>query len=226
MNIEWTCESLITLCLLSHFTWQKMYSLVYFQCCRILDNLPLVVPLRRPDRESSLVYLHGFLVGLKGQYAGVSASLMTLFLSLVCVLFWQFKQKCWQNKDEKHFVHNHLTFVVKYHRDPVTETSRIVGFEVKPFRLCIISLSFLVLSIVWFEKTNFLSFHFLFSRVYTLEKLKTTDNKESLLLFLTQPFETRNKICVFLTKSLVNNSYKLKLLLWIQCKAWIWRWVG
>ncbi|KAL9314387.1 hypothetical protein ACSQ67_019839 [Phaseolus vulgaris] len=73
----------------------------------ILDNLPLVVPLRRPDHESSLVYLHGFLVGLKGQYAG--------------------------NKDEKHFVHNHLTFIVKYHRDPVTETSRIVGFEVKPF---------------------------------------------------------------------------------------------
>ncbi|KAG2398883.1 Transmembrane 9 superfamily member 9 [Vigna angularis] len=38
----------------------------------ILDNLPLVVPLRRPDHESSLVYLHGFLVGLKGQYAGES----------------------------------------------------------------------------------------------------------------------------------------------------------
>ncbi|MED6138625.1 Transmembrane 9 superfamily member 8 [Stylosanthes scabra] len=73
----------------------------------ILDNLPLVVPLRRPDQESSLVYLHGFLIGLKGQYAGT--------------------------KDEKHFIHNHLTFVVKYHRDPVTETSRIVGFEVKPF---------------------------------------------------------------------------------------------
>ncbi|XP_020222630.1 transmembrane 9 superfamily member 10 [Cajanus cajan] len=73
----------------------------------ILDNLPLVVPLRRPDQESSLVYLHGFLVGLKGQYAG--------------------------NKDEKHFIHNHLTFIVKYHRDPVTEMSRIVGFEVKPF---------------------------------------------------------------------------------------------
>ncbi|KAF7838143.1 transmembrane 9 superfamily member 10-like [Senna tora] len=76
----------------------------------ILDNLPLVVPLRRPDQESAIVYLHGFLVGLKGQYAGM--------------------------KEEKYFIHNHLTFVVKYHRDPLTELSRIVGFEVKPFRLC------------------------------------------------------------------------------------------
>ncbi|XP_028760853.1 transmembrane 9 superfamily member 10-like [Neltuma alba] len=74
----------------------------------ILDNLPLVVPLRRPGQdESSKGYLHGFLVGLKGQYAGM--------------------------KEEKYFIHNHLSFVVKYHRDPLTELSRIVGFEVKPF---------------------------------------------------------------------------------------------
>ncbi|KAJ1433588.1 Nonaspanin [Sesbania bispinosa] len=73
----------------------------------ILDNLPLVVPIRRLDQESSMIYLHGFLVGLKGQYSGT--------------------------KEEKYFIHNHLTFVVKYHRDPVTEVSRIVGFEVKPF---------------------------------------------------------------------------------------------
>ncbi|KAE9601726.1 hypothetical protein Lal_00040640 [Lupinus albus] len=73
----------------------------------ILDNLPLVVPIRRPDQDSSTVYLHGFLVGLKGLYVG--------------------------HKEEKYFIHNHLTFVVKYHRDPLTEVSRIVGFEVKPF---------------------------------------------------------------------------------------------
>ena len=40
-----------------------------------------------------------------------------------------------QSKEEKRFIHNHLAFVVKYHRDPVTELSRIVGFEVKPYRL-------------------------------------------------------------------------------------------
>jgi hypothetical protein len=39
-----------------------------------------------------------------------------------------------QNKDEKYFIHNHLTFLVKYHKDDTTEFSRIVGFEVKPFR--------------------------------------------------------------------------------------------
>lgn len=40
-----------------------------------------------------------------------------------------------QSKVEKHFIHNHLAFVVKYHRDRVTELARIVGFEVKPYRL-------------------------------------------------------------------------------------------
>lgn len=39
-----------------------------------------------------------------------------------------------QSKDEKYFINNHLTFTVKYHKDIQTDTSRIVGFEVKPFR--------------------------------------------------------------------------------------------
>jgi len=38
-----------------------------------LDNLPLVVPIRRSDQENAVVYQHGFHVGLKGQYAGVSS---------------------------------------------------------------------------------------------------------------------------------------------------------
>ncbi|KAJ4953989.1 hypothetical protein NE237_030821 [Protea cynaroides] len=73
----------------------------------ILDNLPLVVPFRRQDQESPTVYQHGFHVGLKGAYAGV--------------------------KGEKHFIHNHLQFTVKYHKDSQTDAARIVGFEVKPF---------------------------------------------------------------------------------------------
>ncbi|KAL8145277.1 transmembrane 9 superfamily member 8-like [Apium graveolens] len=74
----------------------------------ILDNLPLVVPVQRPDREtSSFVYQHGYHVGFKGQYAG--------------------------SKEEKYFINNHLTFTVKYHKDVQTDTARIVGFEVKPF---------------------------------------------------------------------------------------------
>ncbi|KAG4112884.1 hypothetical protein ERO13_D13G189940v2 [Gossypium hirsutum] len=31
------------------------------------------------------------------------------------------------------FINNHLAFTVKFHKDPLTETARIVGFEVKPF---------------------------------------------------------------------------------------------
>ncbi|KAJ6994081.1 transmembrane 9 superfamily member 10-like [Populus alba x Populus x berolinensis] len=73
----------------------------------ILDNLPLVVPFRRSDQENAVVYQHGFHVGLKGQYAG--------------------------SEDLKHFIHNHLTFTVKFHKDSQLDLARIVGFEVKPF---------------------------------------------------------------------------------------------
>ncbi|KAG4141839.1 hypothetical protein ERO13_D06G098400v2 [Gossypium hirsutum] len=73
----------------------------------ILDNLPLVVPVRRFDQENGVVYQHGFHVGLKGRYAG--------------------------SKEEKQFINNHLTFTVKYHKDPHADSARIVGFEVKPF---------------------------------------------------------------------------------------------
>jgi transmembrane 9 superfamily member 2/4 len=40
----------------------------------------------------------------------------------------------WQGKDEKYFIHNHLSFIVKYHRDEQRDVSRIVAFEVKPYR--------------------------------------------------------------------------------------------
>ncbi|XP_042508294.1 transmembrane 9 superfamily member 10-like [Macadamia integrifolia] len=73
----------------------------------ILDNLPLVVPMRRQDQEFPTVYQHGFHVGLKGAYTGV--------------------------KGEKHFIHNHLQFTMKFHKDSQTDSARIVGFEVKPF---------------------------------------------------------------------------------------------
>ncbi|KAJ9167651.1 hypothetical protein P3X46_019266 [Hevea brasiliensis] len=72
----------------------------------ILDNLPLVVPRQRLDQESPTVYQLGFHVGLKGQYSG--------------------------SKEEKYFIHNHLAFTVKFHRDLQTDSARIVGFEVKP----------------------------------------------------------------------------------------------
>ena len=41
---------------------------------------------------------------------------------------------CLQSKDEKYFIHNHLSFTVKYHRDELRDVSRIVAFEVKPYR--------------------------------------------------------------------------------------------
>lgn len=39
-----------------------------------------------------------------------------------------------QSKAEKYFINNHLSFRVMYHKDPETDSSRIVGFEVTPNR--------------------------------------------------------------------------------------------
>lgn len=36
-------------------------------------------------------------------------------------------------KEIKYFLHNHLRFTILYNRDPLTDLSRIVGFEVEPF---------------------------------------------------------------------------------------------
>jgi hypothetical protein len=36
--------------------------------------------------------------------------------------------------EQKYFIHNHLSFKVQYHNDGVSETSRIVGFDVTPYR--------------------------------------------------------------------------------------------
>lgn len=36
-------------------------------------------------------------------------------------------------KGGKHFIHNHLSFTVKYHKDDKSDAARVVGFEVKPF---------------------------------------------------------------------------------------------
>ena len=53
-----------------------------------------------------------------------------------------------QSKEEKHFIHNHFTFLVKYHKDANTDLARIVAFEVKPYRCDILS-SFINFSTVF-----------------------------------------------------------------------------
>lgn len=53
--------------------------------CRILDNLPVAVLRQRRDGIPSTTYEHGFRVGFKGNYAGVSLSL----LSYVKILLMQ-----------------------------------------------------------------------------------------------------------------------------------------
>ncbi|XP_031480719.1 transmembrane 9 superfamily member 8-like [Nymphaea colorata] len=73
----------------------------------ILDNLPVVVPLKRQDQESATFYQHGFLVGIKLHERG--------------------------STEQKYYIHNHLHFTVKYHKGDSVDTARIVGFEVRPY---------------------------------------------------------------------------------------------
>ncbi|XP_058073932.1 transmembrane 9 superfamily member 7-like isoform X3 [Magnolia sinica] len=75
----------------------------------ILDNLPVTVPNQWGDGSQLTTYEHGFHVGFKGIFSG--------------------------SKDEKHFINNHLSFRVMYHKDPETDVARIVGFEVMPYSI-------------------------------------------------------------------------------------------
>lgn len=53
--------------------------------CRILDNLPVAVLRQRRDGILSTTYEHGFRVGFKGNYAGVSLSLLSDVKDVSCL---------------------------------------------------------------------------------------------------------------------------------------------
>eukprot|EP00898_Chlorokybus_atmophyticus_P008168 jgi/Chlat1/8352/Chrsp80S07791 len=74
----------------------------------ILDNLPVAMVKMREDNGHPIkTYERGYPVG--------------------------FKAAIEENGPEKHFLHNHLRFTILYHKDPLTDKARIVGFEVEPF---------------------------------------------------------------------------------------------
>jgi len=73
----------------------------------ILDNLPVAVARQRADGTLVTSYEHGFRVGFKASYAG--------------------------STEERYFIHNHLSFEVKFHKDSEADSARIVGFEVTPY---------------------------------------------------------------------------------------------
>ncbi|XP_065848748.1 transmembrane 9 superfamily member 7-like [Euphorbia lathyris] len=75
----------------------------------ILDNLPVAVIGQLADGSKTYIYEHGFRVGF------------TVFDPI--------------SREEEHFIHNHLSFKVKYHEDPETDSARIVGFEVTPISI-------------------------------------------------------------------------------------------
>ncbi|KAL6993576.1 hypothetical protein U1Q18_011690 [Sarracenia purpurea var. burkii] len=73
----------------------------HLPCSRF--SIPCYQPDKSVDQESSIVYQQGFHVGLKVKYVG--------------------------SKDERHFIHNHLAFTVKFHEDPPPRSPRKVNVE-------------------------------------------------------------------------------------------------
>ncbi len=96
---------------------------------RILDNLPIaIVRLRDDNGQPFKTYERGFPVGrMEVRLDGlVEVSRCTpSMLDLIVVMHVQ--------ENGKIYLHNHLRFTILYHRDPETDLSRIVGFEVEPF---------------------------------------------------------------------------------------------
>lgn len=69
---------------------------------RILDNLPLVVPMTRLEKDSPVIYQHGYFVGRKVQYAGVRPFFFIIIiyylfiyqvLYIACLGNWKEKKK-------------------------------------------------------------------------------------------------------------------------------------
>eukprot|EP00271_Cylindrocystis_brebissonii_P004203 TRINITY_DN157_c0_g3_i1.p1 TRINITY_DN157_c0_g3~~TRINITY_DN157_c0_g3_i1.p1 ORF type:complete len:642 (-),score=114.05 TRINITY_DN157_c0_g3_i1:537-2462(-) len=74
----------------------------------ILDNLPVAMPkMRTENGQLYKIYERGYPVG--------------------------FKALVEDGGEERYFIHNHLRYTVLYHKDLVTTTARVVGFEVEPF---------------------------------------------------------------------------------------------
>ena len=62
--------------------------------CRILDNLPVVVPIKRLDQEGHTVYQHGVHVGVKGILGWVDDSYVCSLMKAASVKFLIRKSEC------------------------------------------------------------------------------------------------------------------------------------
>lgn len=74
-------------CMNDHMSSSSTFILFFLEMWlyRILDNLPVAVPIQRRDGSQGTTYKHGFPVGFKGNYAGVSFNVLILCLTLVCL---------------------------------------------------------------------------------------------------------------------------------------------
>ncbi|RLM61137.1 transmembrane 9 superfamily member 8 [Panicum miliaceum] len=123
------------------------------------------------DRDA-VVYQGGYHVGVKGQYAG--------------------------SKDEKVFIHNHLTFLVKYHKDETTELSRIVGFEESDVKWASRWDTYLLITddqIHWFSIVNSLMIVLFLSGMVAMIMLRTLYRDISSIFFIPNALIWGEKSC-------------------------------
>ena len=84
----------------------------------ILDNLPVAMVRMRSDGDKLVkTYERGYPIGFTSGYMETETGL----------------QITEGKSGDGIFINNHLRYTILYHRDPETDLSRIVGFEVEPF---------------------------------------------------------------------------------------------
>ncbi|KAL2655246.1 hypothetical protein AAZV13_04G055900 [Glycine max] len=104
------------------------YSLPYCAPSKIQDSAENLGEVLRGDRIENSLYVFKM---REPQMCNILCN-----LKLDAKTAKEFKEKIsdeYRSKEEKYFIHNHLAFTVKYHKDMLTESARIVGFEVTPF---------------------------------------------------------------------------------------------
>lgn len=97
----------------------------------ILDNLPVAMVLARKDEEGRPVkaYERGYPVGFLAAGGGGGDE----DDGGKDDKDKEEKRKKKEKDNQRAFLNNHLRFTVLYNRDPLTDLSRVVGFEVEPF---------------------------------------------------------------------------------------------
>lgn len=131
----------------NYFFW--FLYLIFTLHCRILDNLPVAVLRQRRDGVQSTTYEHGFRVGFKGNYAGVSLiqknNNFTTCLIRISILPWIFNLSFTYRAKRK----NILSIIIWALESCFTRILRLILLELLGLKLLQTGICILFLIYAW-----------------------------------------------------------------------------